>query len=53
MLPEGWALSEAGTSANNDGKYTAGTGSSTAGDTYSFGAAGAGERAFGTLLSGP
>ena len=52
LLPEGWALSEAGTSANNDGKYTAGTGSSTAGDTYSFGAAGAGERAFGTLLSG-
>ena len=32
--------------------YTAGTGSGTAGDTYSFGAAGSAERAFGTLLSG-
>jgi predicted extracellular nuclease len=51
-LPEGWMLSEAGTSATNDGKYNAGIGSATAGDTYSFGATGSGERALGTLLSG-
>lgn len=49
-LPAGWALSEAGTSAN--ATYTAGTGSGTAGDTYSFGAAAASERAFGGLQSG-
>lgn len=49
-VPAGWAFSEAGTNAN--GTYTAGTGSSNAGDTYSFGAAGSTERAFGTLQSG-
>jgi len=52
VLPAGWALAEAGSSANNDGRYTAGTGSSNAGDTYSFGSAGSSERAFGSLLSG-
>ena len=51
-LPTGWFLSESSTSAANDGKYTAGTGSSNAGDTYSFGAAGSTDRAFGTLRSG-
>jgi hypothetical protein len=51
VLPTGWALAEAGSSANNDGRYTAGTGSSNAGDTYSFGSAGSSERAFGSLLS--
>ena len=51
-LPTGWFLHEAGTSANNNDAYAAGTGSNTAGDTYSFGAAGIAERAFGTLLSG-
>lgn len=49
-LPTGWALSESGTSANTT--YTAGTGSSTTGDTYSFGASGNTERAFGGLQSG-
>src|SRR5262249_11582942 len=49
-LPAGWALLETGTSANTS--YTVGTGSSNAGDTYSFGAAGSPERALGTLLSG-
>ncbi len=49
-LPDGWALSEAGTNAN--GLYAAGTGSSNAGDTYSFGATASSERAFGGLLSG-
>ena len=52
-LPNGWALFESGTSAANDGKYTAGTGSGTAGDTYSFGSTTAPtDRAFGTLQSG-
>src|SRR5258705_6232139 len=49
-VPNGWAFSETGTNANTT--YTAGTGSSTTGDTYSFGATGSTERAFGTLLSG-
>src|SRR5436853_5594528 len=49
-LPAGWALSESGTNANTT--YTAGTGSNNAGDTYSFGASGSTERAFGGLQSG-
>ncbi|MFC5577066.1 Calx-beta domain-containing protein [Lysobacter niabensis] len=48
-LPTGWSMRETGTNAN--GTYTAGTGSSTAGDTYSFGTA-AGDRALGALRSG-
>ncbi|WP_322746010.1 Ig-like domain-containing protein [Nostoc sp. LEGE 06077] len=52
VVPSGWALLETGTSANVNGQYTTGTGSNTAGDTYSFGATGSSERAFGTLLSG-
>ncbi|MCX6246084.1 MAG: lamin tail domain-containing protein [Bacteroidetes bacterium] len=52
VVPSGWAFSESGTSANNDGLYTAGTGSLAAGDTYSFGSSGSTERAFGGLLSG-
>jgi uncharacterized protein len=49
-LPNGWDFLETGTNANTT--YTAGTGSGNAGDTYSFGASGNSERAFGTLLSG-
>lgn len=49
-VPTGWDYSESGTNANT--LYTAGTGSGTAGDTYSFGAASSTERAFGGLLSG-
>lgn len=49
-LPTGWALSETGSGLNTT--YTAGTGSSTTGDTYSFGAAANTERAFGGLQSG-
>ena len=49
-LPLGWAFGESGTNAN--ASYTAGTGSSTTGDTYSFGAANSADRAFGTLRSG-
>ena len=50
VLPVGWAFSEAGANANTT--YTAGTGSSNAGDTYSFGLAGSTERALGSLASG-
>ncbi|HUJ13808.1 MAG TPA: DNA/RNA non-specific endonuclease [Thermoanaerobaculia bacterium] len=49
-VPGGWAFAETGTNAN--ALYTAGTGSSNAGDTYSFGSTGSTDRAFGTLLSG-
>jgi hypothetical protein len=49
-LPTGWAFAETGTNAN--ATYTAGDGSSNAGDTYSFGASGSTDRAFGTLQSG-
>jgi predicted extracellular nuclease len=52
VLPDGWMLNESGTSSADNGSYTAGTGSSNAGDTYSFGAAGSSERALGGLLSG-
>lgn len=49
-LPTGWLFSEAGT--NTNGLYAAGTGSGTGGDTYSFGASGSSDRAFGGLQSG-
>ncbi|MGH2552971.1 MAG: hypothetical protein ACRDEB_04600, partial [Chitinophagaceae bacterium] len=52
VLPTGWLLSESGTSTAHNGLYTAGTGSSNAGDTYSFGATSNSERAFGGLRSG-
>ena len=48
--PTGWEFVETGTNAN--ATYAAGTGSDTAGNTYSFGAAGGGDRALGGLLSG-
>jgi predicted extracellular nuclease len=49
-LPAGWLFSESGTNAN--ALYTAGTGSSNTGDTYSFGTASNVERALGGLQSG-
>ena len=49
-LPTGWYFLETGTNANL--LYTAGTGSSNAGDTYSFGATGNTERALGGVQSG-
>ncbi len=49
-VPTGWGFSESGSSGN--AIYTAGTGSSSTGDTYSFGATGSAERAFGGLQSG-
>ncbi len=50
-VPSGWAFSEAGGNTT----YTAGTGSSATGDTYSFGVVGThpvSDRAFGELTSG-
>lgn len=49
-LPAGWRLVESGTSADNT--YAATDGSANSGNTYSFGATGATDRAFGTLRSG-
>jgi uncharacterized protein len=49
-LPTGWYFDETGTSSNLT--YSAGTGSGTTGDVYSFGATGSNERAFGSLQSG-
>jgi uncharacterized protein len=49
-LPTGWYFDEVGTSANLT--YGTSTGSSTSGDTYSFGSTASTDRAFGTLLSG-
>jgi hypothetical protein len=49
-LPLGWDLSESGTNANTT--YRADTGAGNTGDTYSFGASGNTERAFGGLRSG-
>lgn len=49
-LPKGWSFVETGTNA--DTTYATGTGSGTAGNTYSFGATGSTERALGGLQSG-
>jgi len=49
VVPAGWAFLETGTNQNL--LYTAGNGSGNTGDTYSFGATSATERAFGGLLS--
>jgi hypothetical protein len=46
----GWYILETGSNSNTT--YTAGTGSATAGDTYSFGAASSTERALGSIASG-
>lgn len=50
VVPAGWYFLETGTNANTT--YRADAGSGATGDTYSYGATGSGERAFGTLLSG-
>jgi hypothetical protein len=47
--PTGWGFLES--LANANATYTAGTGSSSGGDTYSFGAASTTERAFGEVTS--
>ncbi len=48
-VPAGWFFLETGTNANSG--YSAGTGSVTAGNTYSFGASNSSDRAFGELTS--
>jgi uncharacterized repeat protein (TIGR01451 family) len=48
--PTGWFFAES--AANANALYSAGTGSGTAGDTYSFGPAASTDRAFGGLQSG-
>jgi hypothetical protein len=49
-LPQGWAFSEAGTGGTLT--YTADNGSLSTGNTYSYGASGNSDRAFGELTSG-
>jgi hypothetical protein len=48
-LPMGWWIRETGTSIYADNKYRAGNGSSSSGDTYSYGAIGSPDRALGSL----
>jgi hypothetical protein len=48
-LPTGWTFVESGANANTT--YTANNGSENTGDTYSYGASGSNERAFGELSS--
>ena len=50
VFPAGWGSLETGTNAN--ATYLAGNGSANTGDTYSFGATAAAERALGGLQSG-
>lgn len=47
----GWFLTESGGSSNVNQQYAVSTGSSTAGDTYSFGSVGASDRALGGLIT--
>lgn len=51
-LPTGWVISETGGGARDNDLYGVDTGSSNAGDIYSYGAAGSNERALGSLRSG-
>ncbi len=50
-VPTGWYFQETGTSTYRNTAYRADTGSSNIGDTYSYGASGASDRALGCLLS--
>jgi hypothetical protein len=50
VLPQGWRILESGANANST--YSVGTGSSSTGDTYSFGVAGNSDRSLGSLRSG-
>jgi len=51
-LPTGWGLTETGGGARDNEQYGGDTGGSNTGDTYSYGASGSTERAFGGLQSG-
>src|SRR5262249_48019183 len=48
----GWSMTEGGGGARDNEQYAVDTGSSTTGDTYSYGDAGSTERALGELRSG-
>ncbi len=48
----GWSMTESGGGGRDNEQYAADTGSSNTGDTYSYGASGAAERALGALRSG-
>ncbi len=48
----GWFMTEGGNGARDNEQYAVDTGTSTSGDTYSYGAAGSTERALGQLRSG-
>jgi hypothetical protein len=51
-LPAGWDIVESGGGQRDNDAYSADTGSSNTGDTYSYGAAGSSDRALGSLASG-
>jgi predicted extracellular nuclease len=51
-LPTGWYITETGGGARDNEQYAVDTGGSTTGDTYSYGAAAATDRALGGLRSG-
>jgi len=51
-LPSGWQIWESGTGAAADQMYIGDTGGSNGGNTYSYGAAAASDRALGSLASG-
>lgn len=52
-LPNGWAIYEKGTSSSTvNNQYKGSDGSSNSGETYSYGTAGATDRALGSLASG-
>jgi predicted extracellular nuclease len=51
-LPTGWYITETGGGARDNEQYAADTGTSNTGDTYSYGAAAATDRALGGLRSG-
>ena len=51
-LPTGWYVDEVGGGARDNEQYAVDTGSTTTGDTYSFGSAGSADRALGQIRSG-
>jgi hypothetical protein len=51
-LPAGWDIVESGGGSRDNDSYSADTGSSNTGDTYSYGASGSSDRALGSLASG-
>src|SRR3954454_7644527 len=51
-LPFGWGVVESGNGVRDNEQYAVDNGGSNVGDTYSYGASGSTERAFGTLQSG-